>query len=49
MMSELDVDPQIRADQMGHSVDVNQNRYTQSSLERRVQAVNSLERILGVM
>jgi integrase len=49
LMSELDVDPQVRADQMGHSVDVNQNRYTRSSLERRIQAVNSLEQKLGVM
>jgi integrase len=49
LMSELDVDPQVRADQMGHSVDVNQNRYTRSSLERRIQAVNSLEETLGVM
>jgi integrase len=48
LMQELDVDPQIRADQMGHSVDVNQNRYTRSSMERRRQAVNSLEDALGV-
>ena len=48
-MEETCVDPQVRADQMGHSVDVNQNRYTQASLERRVNAVNVLEQRLGVM
>jgi hypothetical protein len=37
------VDPKIAADQMGHSVDVNQNVYTQTSIERRREAVNSLE------
>jgi integrase len=45
---ELGVDPQIRADQMGHTVDVNQNQYTRSSLERRRIAVNLLEKALGV-
>jgi integrase len=49
LLDELGVDPQVRADQMGHSVDVNQNRYTRSSLERRRTAVNALEKALGVM
>ena len=49
LLAELDVDPQIRADQMGHTVDVNQNRYTKSSLGRRQEAVNSLEQAIGVM
>jgi hypothetical protein len=43
------VDPQVRADQLGHTVDVNQYQYTQSSLERRQQAVEALEEALGVM
>jgi hypothetical protein len=38
----------VQADQMGHTVDVNQNKYTRSSLERRLRAVNSLEEALGV-
>jgi integrase len=46
LLDELGVDPQVRADQMGHSVDVNQNTYTRSSLERRQSAVKTLERAL---
>ena len=49
LLDELGVDPQVRADQMGHSVDVNQNEYTRASLERRKDAVNALEKALGVM
>ncbi len=49
LLGELEVDPQVRADQMGHSVDVHQNEYTRASLERRKGAVNALEKALGVM
>jgi len=49
LLADLDVDPQIRADQMGHAVDVNQNVYTKRSLAHRRQAVNALETALGVM
>ena len=49
LLKELDVDPQVRAEQMGHTVDVNQNVYTRSSLERRREAVNKLESALTVM
>ena len=49
LLDQLGVDPQVRADQMGHSVDVNQNTYTRSSLERRRSAVNQLEKAVGVM
>lgn len=45
---ELGVDPQVRADQMGHGVDVNQNKYTSSSLARRQEAVNRLGDRLGI-
>jgi integrase len=48
LLDDLGVDPQVRADQMGHTVDVNQNQYTRSSLERRRNAVNALEKALGV-
>ena len=41
-----DITPQVRAEQMGHSVDVNQNVYTRSSLDRRIQAVNTIEKAL---
>jgi integrase len=43
LMSDLDVDPKDRAEQMGHTVDVNINVYTRSSLDRRRSAVNALE------
>lgn len=48
LLDDLGVDPQVRADQMGHTVDVNQNQYTRSSLDRRRAAVNQLEKALGV-
>jgi integrase len=48
LLDDLGVDPQVRADQMGHTVDVNQNQYTRSSLERRKTAVNQLEKALGL-
>ena len=47
LTDELDVDPQVRADQMGHAVDVNQNTYTRASLDRRRDAVNALEKAVG--
>jgi len=34
------------ADQLGHSLDVNQNVYTKSPVERRKVVVNQLERTL---
>jgi integrase len=48
LLDEIGIDPQVRADQMGHSVDVNQNQYTRSSLNRRVNAVNALEEAVGL-
>ncbi len=48
LLKELDVDPQVRAEQMGHTVDVNENVYTRTSLERRREAVNRLETALRV-
>lgn len=49
LADELGIDPQVRANQMGHSVDVNQNVYTRASLERRQDAVNALEVALKLM
>jgi len=46
LLKELDVDPQVRAEQMGHTVDVNENVYTTTSLARRREAVNKLESVL---
>jgi hypothetical protein len=42
-MWELEVDPKVTADQLGHSVDVNQSVYTQANLNRRWEAVRRLE------
>jgi len=48
-MDDLGVDPQVRAEQMGHTVDVNENVYTHASFGRRRQAVNDLEKRIDVM
>ena len=48
LLKELDVDPQARAEQMWNRVDVNENVYTRTSLERRREAVNCLETALRV-
>jgi integrase len=47
LLKELDVDPQVRAEQMGHTIDVNENVYTITSLKRRREAVNALEKAVG--
>src|SRR5262249_13414054 len=43
LMRELGVDPKVVADLMGHDVNVNLNIYTQTPLESRLQAVDTLE------
>jgi len=48
ILKELDVDPQVRAEQMVHTVDVIENVYTRTSLQRRRDAVNQLEAALTV-
>jgi len=47
VIRELDVDPQVRAEQMGHTIDVNENVYAITSLSRRREAVNTLEKAIG--
>ena len=47
--NRLDIDPKVRADQMGHTVDVNENVYTRTSVARRREAVNRLESMLRVV
>ena len=49
LLAELDIDPKVRADQMGHTVDVNENVYTRASLGQRRAAVNALETALRIM
>ena len=46
VMKELGVDPKLVADQLGHSLDVNQNVYTRVSVEHRKGAVDQLEAAL---
>ena len=49
LMNELGVSGKLVADQLGHSLDVNQNVYTQSPVENRLPAVNQLEKSLFLM
>lgn len=49
LMNEIHDDPKLVADQLGHTVDVNQNVYTRASIARRKQAVDALENALPVM
>lgn len=43
LMRELGVDPKVVADQQGHTLDVNLNVYTETSMARRIEAVEQLE------
>jgi integrase len=49
LMNEIHDDPKLVADQLGHTVDVNQNVYTRASVKRRKVAVDALESALPVM
>lgn len=46
LMSNMGVEGKLVADQLEHSLDVNQNVYTQSLVERRKVFVDQLERQL---
>jgi integrase len=43
LMNDLGIEGKLVADQLGHSLDVNQNVYTQSAVSKRQVAVNRLE------
>ncbi len=43
LMRELDVDPKLVADQLGHTLDVNLNVYTSTSPEARRGALETFE------
>jgi len=47
LLKELDLDPQVRAEQMRHTIDVNESVYAITSLSRRRDAVNTLEKAIG--
>jgi integrase len=49
LMKAIKADPKLVADQLGHSLDVSQNVYTQSPVESRLDMVNQLEQSLLVM
>jgi integrase len=49
LMKAPGVDGKLVADQLGHSLDVNQNVYTQSPVESRPDMVNQLKKSLLVM
>jgi integrase len=46
LMRQLKVDPKAVADQLGHTLDVSLNVYTQSPVEDRVPLVNQLEQLV---
>jgi integrase len=46
LMKHLKRDPKVVADQLGHTLDVNQNVYTQAPVELKIEAVNELEAVL---
>ncbi len=46
LMKQMKADPKLVADQLGHTVDVNLNVYTQSPVESRQVIVNQLENLL---
>lgn len=49
LMNALGVDGKLVADQLGHSLDVNQNIYTQSAVQTRLSGINQLEASLQIM
>lgn len=49
LMNEIHDDPKLVADQLGHTVDVNQHVYTRASVARRKVAVDALESALPLM
>jgi integrase len=46
LLKGLDVDVHIRADQMGHAADINENVYSKVEFAKRKEAVNLLEKSL---
>ena len=47
LMRELGVDPKVVADQLGHTLDVNLNVYTETNLGLRKEAVETFESALN--
>ena len=49
LMRELKVDPKVVAEQLGHTLDVNLNVYTDAGLEQRKEAVDRFQAALGTL
>ncbi len=47
LMRGLNVDPKVVADQLGHTLDVNLNVYTETNLGRLKEAVETFESALN--
>jgi integrase len=43
LMNQLGIDGKIVADQLGHTLDVSQNVYTQAGIKRQQESVNQLD------
>jgi integrase len=48
ILSDLGVDGKVVADQLGHTLDVNQNVYTRVAVDRQTEAVNRLDSAVRV-
>jgi hypothetical protein len=47
-MGDNGIDGKVVADQLGHTLDVNQNVYTRVSFDRQAEAVNRLDSLIRV-
>jgi len=47
LMNAQGIDPKLVADQQGHGLDVNQNVYTMTSVESRLEAVEALSELVN--
>jgi integrase len=47
LLNQLGTDGKIVADQLGHTLDANQNVYTRAVITRQRDAINKLDRILA--
>jgi len=47
-LSDEGIDAKVVADQLGHTLDVNQNVYTRIAFDRQAEAVNRLDSALRV-
>jgi hypothetical protein len=48
LMNDQGTDGKVVADQLGHTLDVNQNVYTRAAFDRQKEAVNKLDSLFRV-